>query len=72
MCVDSFSYITKEPSIHTAVFTLLVIMLQRYMFRPAYWAIIRRVNTILKNNDTECIQMIKINNILTLKHVKSN
>jgi hypothetical protein len=67
----SRNYITKQPSTHTAISTLLVIMLQRYMFQPAYWAIIRRVITVLKNNDTQCIQMIKMNNILKLKHVKS-
>jgi hypothetical protein len=40
------------------------------MFRPTYWAIIRRVITILETTIHSLSKMIKVNNILELKHVK--
>ena len=48
------------------------ITLQRYMFRPTYWAIIMRVTTILETTIHSVSKMIKMNNKLKLKHVKSS
>jgi hypothetical protein len=46
------------------------ITLQHYMFRPTYWAIIRHVITILETMIHSISKMIKMDNILELKHVK--
>ena len=40
------------------------------MFRPTYWAIIRRVITILETTIHNVSKMIKMKNALELKHVK--